>query len=50
MHESLWQSESQNCKSLLVDLRLTFQMVSQKNFFLSPLLFSDKIFPFLDTF
>ena len=30
--ESLWQSVSQNCESLLADLRITFQMVSQKKF------------------
>ena len=40
--ESLWQSESQNCKSLLTSLRITFQMVLQKLkrpfFWSSPLL------------
>ena len=31
--ESLWQSESQNCELLLANLRITFQMVSQRNLF-----------------
>ena len=31
--ESLWQSESQNCESILGDLRITFQMVPQKTVF-----------------
>ena len=44
--ESLWQSESQNCESLLADLRITFRMISQKDFFVfTP--FLDKIYPFL---
>ena len=29
--ESLWQSELQNYESLLANLRITFQMVSQKD-------------------
>ena len=29
--ESLWQSESYSCESLLADRRFTFQMVSQKD-------------------
>ena len=33
--ESLWQSETQNCESLLADLRITFQIVSQKDLFWS---------------
>ena len=48
--ESLWQSESQNCESLLADLQITFQMVSQKDLFFGPHSFLDKISPFLDTF
>ena len=48
--ESLWQSKSQNCESLLADLRITFQMVSQKDLFLVLTPFLDKISPFLDTF
>ena len=36
--ESPWQSESQYCKSLLADWRITFQMVLQKaSFWSSPL-------------
>ena len=36
--ESLWQSKSQYCESLLADLRITFQIASQKkSFFWSPL-------------
>ena len=31
--ESLWQSESRNCESLLAELLITFQMVSQKDLF-----------------
>ena len=41
--KSLWLSESQNCESLLADLRIIFQMVSPKDLFL------DEISPFLDT-
>ena len=33
--ESLWLSESQNCESLLADLRISFQMASQKDLFWS---------------
>ena len=29
--ESLWQSDSQNFESLLADLRITFQMILQKD-------------------
>ena len=38
-YESLWQSKSQKCESLLADLRITFQVVSQKDLFLSSPLF-----------
>ena len=31
--ESTWQSESQNCESLLADLRIAFQVVSQNELF-----------------
>ena len=31
--ESLWQNESQTCKSLLADLRIIFQIVSQRDLF-----------------
>ena len=51
--ESLWQSESQNCESLLNDLRITFQMVSQKHLlfvFFGPHPFLGKISPFVVTF
>ena len=34
--KSFWQSESQNNKSLLADLQITFQMVSQKDLFFGP--------------
>ena len=43
----VWQSESQNCESLL---RITFQMVLQKDLFFVLTPFSDKISSFLDTF
>ena len=48
--ESLWQSDSQNCESLLADLRITFQMVSPKHLFFILTPFLDKISLFLDTF
>ena len=41
--ESLWQSDSQNRESLLAELRITLQLVSQKDPFLV-------LTPFLDTF
>ena len=41
--ETLWQNKSQNCESRLVDLRITFQMVSQKTFFFGSHPFLDKI-------
>ena len=41
--ESLWQCESQNCESLLADLRITFQKILQRPFFLI-------LTPFLGTF
>ena len=41
--ESLWQSESQYCESLLADLRINFQMVLQKKNFLALTTFLDKI-------
>ena len=31
--ESIWQSESQNCESLLADLRITFQTILQNDLF-----------------
>ena len=48
--KSLWQSESQNCTTLVADLRITFQMVLQKDIFLVFIPFLDKISPFLDKF
>ena len=46
--ESLWQSELQNCESLLADLRITFHMVSQKDLFFYPHPLFRQNFPFLD--
>ena len=44
--ESLWQSESQNCESLLADLQISFEMVLQKDLFILVLTpFLDKISP-----
>ena len=49
-YESLWQSESQNCDSLIADLRISFHMVSQETLFLVLTTFLDKISSFLDIF
>ena len=43
--ELLWQSESQNCESILADLRITFQIISQKRPFFGPHDFFRQNFP-----
>ena len=48
--ESLRQSKSQSYESLLADLQITFQMVSQKDLFFVLSIILDKIYTFLDTF
>ena len=44
--ESLWQSESQKHESLLADLRITFQILSQKDLSFGPHPFFRQNFPF----